>query len=68
MSSGLLIAALGFALVSTGLVGLRRGAFWGNLYKVSRDKRPIRFYTFVGSHLTLGLFGIVAGIVISRIE
>ncbi len=68
MTSGLLITALGVAFMSTGLVGLRRGAFWGNLYEVSRDKMPIRFYTFVGSWLTLGLICIVAGLVISRIE
>lgn len=64
MTSGLLIAALGLAFVSTGLVGLRRGAFWGNLYEVSRDKMPLRFFTFVGSFVSLGLLAIFAGVFI----
>ena len=64
MTTAIIFSTLGFAFLIVGFSGLRRGAYWGNLYEVSRDKMPRQFYTLMTTFLFLGLFCVVVGAVI----
>ena len=64
MTTAIIFWTLGSALLVAGFSGLRRGAYWGNLYEVSRDKMPRQFYASMATFLFLGLFCVVVGVII----
>lgn len=69
MTAAVIFATLGVVLLIAGFSGLYRGAYWGNLYKVSRDQMPRRFYTSMVALIFLGLFCVaVAAIILVKAD
>ena len=61
MIAGILITALGVVILTLGIRALMKGEAFGNLYPVSRQRMPLRFWTSVVVDLVSGEIILVIG-------
>jgi hypothetical protein len=68
MTGPILITVLGIVVLAIGIHALVKGAFYGNLYRVTRDSMPYQFYYSVVLDLIGGSVLVIIGSILLRQE
>ena len=61
MITGMVFTGFGVVILALGVRALCKGEALGNLYPVSRQRMPLRFWTSVGVDLVCGVISLVIG-------